>query len=128
MLGLGSRIGSHNGLKTLHSLVNASTRSYAPVKKPACVMHPENAPRTIPDGGFPEDFDLYEYGGATIETVDCIGENGETVRRPAMVARMIKKYQNEDGVSIEEEMTASIADLIAFSGQLEMEAAVARRA
>ena len=77
-------------------------------------MHPENVPRTIPDGGYPEDFDLYEYAGPTVETVACQGKNGEIIRRPALVARMIRRYRTEEGAYVVEEMTASVKDLMAF--------------
>ncbi|MFA5041369.1 MAG: hypothetical protein WC464_07030 [Bdellovibrionales bacterium] len=81
-------------------------------KKPICVMHPENAPRMIHDSGFPKDFQLYDYAGATLEVLTSIGSNGKQIRRPALVAKMVRRYKAEDGgASVEMEMTASLRDL-----------------
>ncbi len=83
-----------------------------PSKKPVCVMHPENAPRMLGDNGFPKDFDLYEYAGATLEVLPSVGSNGKKVRRPALVAKMIHRAKVEEGGAfIEVEMTASLSDL-----------------
>lgn len=83
-----------------------------PSRKPVCVMHPENAPRMIRDSGFPKDFELYEYAGATLEVLPSLGSNGKKVRRPALVAKMIHRSMVEDGGAfIEVEMTASLSDL-----------------
>jgi hypothetical protein len=87
------------------------SQAAAPVKKPSCVVHPENAPRTIPNGGYPQDFHHYEYSGATIEMVARKGADDEIIRRPALVARMVKKYRTEEGGYVVEEMTASAKDL-----------------
>lgn len=83
-----------------------------PVKKPVCIMHPENAPRMIHDKGFPKEFLLYNYVGATLELLPSVGPEGHMIRRPALVAKLALKYRSDDdSVGIEMEMTASIKDL-----------------
>jgi len=90
-----------------------------PTKKPSSVVHPENAPRMINNNGFPKDFGLYNYAGATLRVLTCKRPNGTTVRRPALVAKMTRKYKLEksdeigdDGdAMVEMEMTASLCDL-----------------
>jgi len=93
--------------------------SNPPVKKPSTVVHPENAPRMINNNGFPKDFCLYNYAGATLRVLTCKRPNGTSVRRPALVAKMTRKYRLEksdenvdDGdAMVEMEMTASLCDL-----------------
>ncbi|MFA4994153.1 MAG: hypothetical protein WC521_02485 [Bdellovibrionales bacterium] len=91
---------------------SAQEEKSPPSKKPVCVMHPENAPRMIRDSGFPRDFQFYEYAGATLEVLPTVGLNGKTIRRPALVAKMIHRSKMEDGNAlVEVEMTASLSDL-----------------
>lgn len=90
----------------------SQNESGAPTKKPVCVMHPENAPRMIGDNSFPKDFQLFEYAGATLEMFSAICPNGNTVRRPALVAKMIHRCKvDRENAFIEVEMTASLSDL-----------------
>jgi hypothetical protein len=90
----------------------AQKKVSAPVRKPACVMHPENTPRTIYDSGFPKDFSLYEYAGAMLTVLGIKRGDSSVVRRPALIAKMVRKYQvGEGGASVEVEMTASVNDL-----------------
>jgi hypothetical protein len=87
-------------------------KAEAPVRKPVCVMHPENTPRIIHDFGFPKDFSLYAYAGATLTVLGIKRAEGGFVRRPALVAKMVRKYRLDDGgASVEVEMTASLRDL-----------------
>jgi|GEM_PF-6450548 hypothetical protein len=81
-----------------------------PTRKPVCVVHPENASRMIRDDGFPKDFSLYEYAGATLEVLSGKGSDGKILRRPALVAKMVRRYKLDDAF-VEVEMTASIRDL-----------------
>ena len=116
-----SKIGRFGGLKKAHS-VGASvdtTKNHADTtesfvsleKKPVCIMHPENAPTTIPVGStYPIDFNRYTFAGATIEQVSVMGEDGEFSRRPALVAKMQLKRE-VDGAKVKEEMTCSLKDL-----------------
>jgi hypothetical protein len=81
-------------------------------KKPVYVMHPENAPGTIHNIGFPKDFRFYEYAGATLEVLAGNISNGKPVRRPALVAKMVRRFKTDDGGAfVEMEMTASLQDL-----------------
>jgi len=69
------------------------------------LMHPDNAPRTIRN--FPDAFRSYTFGGLAIEKVS---HNG--IRRPALVAQLVREYHFIDGAVVTEEMTASLRDLI----------------
>jgi hypothetical protein len=83
-----------------------------PSRKPLCIMHPENAPRMIHDRGFSKDFALYGYAGATLELLSARDAEGRMIRRPALVAKMVRKYDVvEEGAVAQMEMTASLRDL-----------------
>ncbi|MDD3030216.1 MAG: hypothetical protein PHS57_08085 [Alphaproteobacteria bacterium] len=83
------------------------------LRKPACVMHPKNAPRTIKNGMFPKKFHHYAYAGAMLDVVSVLGPQGKIVRRPALVARMRYRFSpTHDGFMIELDMTASVRDLL----------------
>ena len=94
---------------------HASGAQQAPTKMSPCVVHPENAPRTIlNDDAYPQNFARYEYAGASLELVKA-GQNadGSPLHRPAMVAKMIGKTEI-GGAKFTEEMTASVEDLRAY--------------
>lgn len=83
-------------------------------KKPETIIHPINAPRTIAGSdGYPVDFNQFQFAGATIELVASQRADGTPVRRPAVVAMMVRR-RNEGDTFIEEEMTASVKDLQNF--------------
>lgn len=85
-----------------------------PEKKPETIIHPVNTPRTICNaGGYPGDFNQFEYAGTTVELVALPTPEGNVMRRPALVARMVRKRSAGD-TFVEEEMTASIRDLQNF--------------
>lgn len=91
---------------------SAEKRWFFSLRKPVCVVHPENAPRMIRDSGFPKDFADYAYLGATLEVLSIPNANGEVVRRPVLVAKLGRTYKDDiDGVSAEMEMTATLSDL-----------------
>ncbi len=116
-----SKIGRFRGLRKAHTVGvpvdttknNAdTTESFVSLeKKPPYIMHPENVPTTIPLGStYPIDFNRYTFAGAAIEQVSVMGENGESFRRPALVAKM-KLEREVDGAKVKEEMTCSLKDL-----------------
>ena len=100
---------------SFHSL-KKSQAATAPVQKPRQVMHPLNAPITMPVVGgrveFPENFEEYEYLGPTAEMVPRHITLG-VERRLAVVAQLERSYQVGD-VTVREQVTATPADLRAY--------------
>ncbi len=76
----------------------------APIPK-SLLIHPENAPRTTKE--FPKDFYRYLYVGPAIEAVSY-----KSTRQRALVARLVYEYHSESGAIVQQEMTASIRDLL----------------
>jgi len=91
-----------------------------PVQKSRFVMHPLNAPETMPVRGghhvFPDRLEDYKYVGPTAEMVPKEITPGVD-RRLAVVAQLERTYKSGD-VTVQEHMTASVSDLKAYHMQM----------
>lgn len=99
-------------------------KSDVPEQKNRFVQNPEDAPKTIVrNRDYPDDFHLYTFAGPMIEQVRYMGDNGEEMRCPALVARMVRKTEFTQGTMIGassmEEMTCSIRDLRTYKNDEE---------
>ena len=98
-----------------HIKADQAVGTQPPEKMNVHVMHPENAPQTIPDASaYPQNFAQYEYAGSTLEKVQ-VGQTAEgtPVYRRALVARMVGTTE-VGGAKFTEEMTVSLADLRSY--------------